>query len=170
MSKQGGGILPMAINGTDIYFLFSRETMIPKTKISGQWSDFGGSHEKNETVLDTAVREGFEESNIIFKSEKVIRDLIKKNLIARIETKTYVTFIVEIDYDKNLPDKFKKDFEDTLKKDKEKVMEMNGLYEKDRVEWIKLDDIIKKKHKFRIWYIGILHKIANHFKTMYKKN
>jgi 8-oxo-dGTP pyrophosphatase MutT (NUDIX family) len=168
MAKKGGGILPVAIYNSDIYFLFARETMIPKTKISGQWSDFGGSHEKGETVFETAIREGYEETNNIFKSQEELKKRVKENLITKIEMKGYATFLFEIKYDPDLPKKFKLDYENTLKKYKQKVLEPNGLYEKDRLQWIKLEDLLLNKSQFRKWYVFVLYKIDKFFKNGYK--
>lgn len=168
MAKKGGGILPVAIYNSDIYFLFARETMIPKTKISGQWSDFGGSHENGETVFETAIREGFEETNKIFKSIDQLRKQVKENLITKIEMKGYVTYLFEIKYDVNLPKKFKLDFEKTLQNDPDKINNLNGLYEKDRLQWIKLEDLLLNKSQFRKWYVFVLYKIDRFFKTGYK--
>tara|TARA_Y100000816_G_C25657197_1_gene349054 strand:+ start:31 stop:546 length:516 start_codon:yes stop_codon:yes gene_type:complete len=167
MVKKGGGILPVAIKNNEIYFLFSREGMIPKTKISGKWSDFGGSHENNETVFQTAVREGFEESNNMFESIDILKDTIKRNWITSIQTKTYITYLFKIDYDDNLPEKFEQHYNKVLRDNEELVLKYNGLYEKDRVKWIKLEDILEHKHEFRVWYIPILFKIKYYFENLY---
>ena len=141
--------------------------MIPKTKISGKWSDFGGSHENNETVFQTALREGFEESNNMFESIDILKDTIKRNWITSIQTKTYTTYLFKIDYDDKLPEKFEQDYNKVLHDNEELVLKHNGLYEKDRVKWIKLEDILEHKHEFRVWYIPILFKIKYYFENLY---
>ena len=105
---MGGGILPIAFYKGKIYFLFSREYSKSKTK-KGLWSDFGGSREKGETYRQTAIREGYEESNHIIGSKKNIIDLID-NSIYEITINKYRTYIVLIDYNKDLPTKFRKQF------------------------------------------------------------
>ena len=75
------GILPFSRiiknNKQMIYFLFSRETMDDKkSKDRGYWSEFGGSRDKGETHLDTAIREGYEESNGIFGSKRKLKPII----------------------------------------------------------------------------------------------
>ena len=59
---MGAGILPVAIINGKIYFLFSREQNSENNDYN-QWSDFGGRKEKNETYKETAIREGWEESD-----------------------------------------------------------------------------------------------------------
>jgi 8-oxo-dGTP pyrophosphatase MutT (NUDIX family) len=164
---KGGGILPIAIHNNNIYLLFSREALTPSHSASGQWSDFGGGHEKNETPYDTAVREGFEESNGLFKSIDQVKDLIKTNLIGKIETNNYVCYMVEIPWDAKIPKRFKKVYDDALRDTPDLVMKHNGLYEKDKAMWLKLEQIIKKKRVFRRWYHSILYKIENYFKNYY---
>ena len=66
------GVLPYAKqivnNKTNLYFLFARETLDIKSKSNskGFWSDFGGSKEKKETPIETAIREGYEETSGFF--------------------------------------------------------------------------------------------------------
>ena len=70
---MGAGILPITINpdNNNIYFLLSREQINSDTD-PGLWSDFGGTREKGETKLDTAIREGWEESNGFLGTKKIL--------------------------------------------------------------------------------------------------
>ena len=159
---MGGGILPVAFRNNHPYFLFSREALIAR-KDAGKWSDFGGSKEKNESHRETALREGWEESNGILGTKSNIRNLMKNNLCAVIKGNGYHTFIVEVKYDKNIEESFKNDFKEMYKNDPNKVKSHNGLYEKDRVKWIPLRDL-KKKHKtFRRFYNHIVNQIISEF-------
>ncbi len=77
------GILPFSKviknNKTFLYFLFSRETLDDyKSRDRGYWSEFGGSADKGETRLETAVREGYDESNGVFGSKTKIKNNVKK--------------------------------------------------------------------------------------------
>ena len=74
--SMGGGILPIAFKNGKIYFLFGRET-IDIWKDSGLWSDFGGGKEKNETYKETAIREGWEETDGVLGNLKTIEYLIE---------------------------------------------------------------------------------------------
>ena len=78
---MGAGILPISFKDGKIYFLFSREAGDKKFRDTGKWSDFGGSKEKNETYEQTAIREGWEESNGILGNKKAISSLLHNNLL-----------------------------------------------------------------------------------------
>ena len=91
---MGGGILPVAIHKGNLYFLFSREYINSKDD-GGLWSDFGGSKEKNETFFQTALREGYEESDKIIGSKNTIENLMK-NSLHEITINGYRTYIILI--------------------------------------------------------------------------
>ena len=74
----GAGILPMAINDGKVYFLFSRERNLGDFKEKGLWSDFGGKDENGETPMETAIREGYEESSGLLGTIKDVIFLVKK--------------------------------------------------------------------------------------------
>ena len=64
----------------------------------------------------------------------------------------YKTYVVLINFDKTLPNKFRKNFLN-IKKNKPHLIEKNGLYEKDMIKWMSYNDIKKNKNKiFRPWY------------------
>ena len=157
---MGGGILPIAFYKGKIYFLFSREYCKKKPK-GGLWSDFGGSREKGETYRQTAIREGYEESNHIIGSKKNIIDLID-NSIYEITINKYRTYIVLIDYNKDLPTKFRKQFL-SIKNNKPHLIARHGLYEKDMLKWYSYQDIKNDFNKFRPFYKNIVKKILQLF-------
>ena len=74
---MGGGILPVAIYRGDIYFLFGRESRHIDHKASGLWSDFGGAPEKKENRMETAAREGWEETEGVLGSHKHIKFMVE---------------------------------------------------------------------------------------------
>ena len=111
---MGAGVLPMAFYKGNIYFLFSREWINSKED-GGLWSDFGGSKDNNENFKETAIRECNEESNKILGSKKRIEHLVNKS-IKTITINGYRTYIVLIDFDINLPKKFRNDFLNVKKK------------------------------------------------------
>ena len=105
---MGGGVLPVAFYKGKLYFLFSREYINSKDD-GGLWSDFGGSKDHNETFFQTALREGHEESDSILGSRENIKNLMKNNL-QEITINGYRPYIVLINYDRNLPKKFRNRF------------------------------------------------------------
>ena len=70
------GILPTAIHKGKRYYLIGRESKFPE---SGLYADFGGHKDKGESILNTAIREGFEETIGIIGDKKKIGSLIKLN-------------------------------------------------------------------------------------------
>ena len=158
---MGGGILPIARSDDgEIYLLFSRERVLHNNyKDKGKWCDFGGARDGNETQEETAVRECAEESDGILGNQNDIRKLIKNNLEGVIYDKCYSIWIVNIPYNRELPHIFEKQFQDALKNDIHIVKEHNGLYEKDKLEWIKLSILKKQTNRFRRFYRHFIPKI-----------
>ena len=157
---MGGGILPVAIHKGNLYFLFSREYINSKDD-GGLWSDFGGSKEKNETFFQTALREGYEESDKIIGSKNTIKNLMK-NSLQEITINGYRTYVVLIDYNKGLPKKFRKKFL-YIKENKPHLLCKKGLYEKDMIKWYSYNDIKKKFNGFRPFYKNIVRTILQMF-------
>lgn len=160
---MGAGVLPMAWYKGKRYFLFSRETIDMKGDGSGKLSDFGGSKERNETPYATAVREAHEESSGFLGSKTDIKNLIRYHKEARISTKTYTTYIVEILYDRELPRDFQKDYRYVKKHNPELIYKHNGLYEKDKLIWLPLHKLKSNMRKFRPWYKSIVKLIIKEF-------
>jgi 8-oxo-dGTP pyrophosphatase MutT (NUDIX family) len=165
---MGAGILPVTVYKDKIYFLYGRESVEASSKYDkGKWSDFGGGREKGESAKQTAIREGFEETSGILGSEQDIADMIHKNLLKKLVYNdgkgTYTVFLVLMPYDKTLPDKLKKIYKNALKKEPKKVFAHNGLFEKDRAEWIPLHQLNSRMHTFRRWYKPIVRQTIELF-------
>jgi 8-oxo-dGTP pyrophosphatase MutT (NUDIX family) len=158
---MGAGILPVSYHNGSFYFLFSRECR------KQDWRDFGGATEKNETIKQTAIREAFEESDGILGTRDDVKKLLEKETFYKVKTKTYFVYVVNIPYDKTLPRKFKKRFDKIAKSNPEKIA-TNGLYEKDKLMWIRLENIPKHMDKFKPWYKKIVNKILVAFNNFNK--
>ena len=163
---MGAGILPVAFYNNSFYFLFSREYQL-KNKKKVDWRDFGGKKENNETNKQTAIREGWEESDGFLGTQKDIKDLIEKKTFYKLKTKNYFIYIVNIPYDKTLPSRFKKKFDKIAKSNPEKLAK-HGFFEKDKLKWIKLENLPKHMDKFQPWYKKIVKEIYYVFKNFYK--
>lgn len=152
---MGAGILPMAINNNNIYFLLGQETF------NKEWADFGGSRDsKSETVFETAIREGYEELDGFLGSKLKLKRMIKDNYITKIskDDNTYHTYIFKISYNSLLPEYFnnhhkfiKTHFPDKIDK--------KGFFEKCNIKWFTLDDLNNNKN----------YKIRQHYKEIVKK-
>jgi 8-oxo-dGTP pyrophosphatase MutT (NUDIX family) len=150
---MGGGILPIAIHTGNIYLLFSRERLIySKSRDKGLWSDFGGSKERNETTYQTALREGSEESNGILGDKKHITNLMEHHLVGIIGDQNYSIWVVEVQYNIDIIDTFEINFQNMVNTEPNLVTAHNGLYEKDKIKWIKLSSLTQYKKQFRPWY------------------
>lgn len=157
------GILPVAYHNKKVYFLLSRETVDVKFKDSGKWSDFGGKREKGEDLKTTAIREGFEESDGIFGNQKDIEYLINNSLIKKLRVNHYTTHIIQVPYVKDLPQVFRKNYLNVLKTNKKKVLESNGLYEKDMLRWVELKNLRNFIPKMRNWYKAVIKVVIKEF-------
>ena len=157
---MGGGVLPVAINKGKLYFLFSREYINSKDD-GGLWSDFGGSKDNDETYFQTALREGYEESDKIIGTKNNIKNLMK-NSLQEITINGYRTYVVLIDYNKDLPKKFRNKFL-YIKENKPHLLCKKGLYEKDMIKWYSYNDIRENFNKFRPFYKNIVRTILRIF-------
>jgi hypothetical protein len=157
------GILPVAYHNKKVYFLLSRETVDVKFKDAGKWSDFGGKREKGEDLKTTAIREGFEESDGIFGNQKDIEYLINNSLIKKLRVNHYTTHIIQVPYVKDLPQVFRKNYLNVLKTNKKKVLESNGLYEKDMLRWVELKNLRNFIPKMRNWYKAVIKVVIKEF-------
>ena len=156
------GILPLAYHNNNLYFLLGRETVNVEHKAKGKWSDFGGAIEKGETLKETAIREGFEETGGLFGNMKDIEYLIDHSLIKKFRVNHYTTFIIQVPYIKSLPKIHREKYLDVLKNKKHLITKHNGLYEKDMIKWVKLENL-NKVENVRHWYRSVLNVVYKHF-------
>jgi len=161
---MGAGILPVALYKGEVYFLFGRESRHIDHKASGLWSDFGGSPEKKERRIDTAAREGWEETEGVLGSQEHIKFMIENRCIKRFNMKHYTSFVIPVYYRKSIIKKHKKIYEDAWKKTPKLVLEENSMYEKDRIKWFTIKELERNIKKFRPWYRTIVKKIIKYYK------
>jgi len=169
---MGAGILPVALYRGCIYLLLGQE------RHDLLWSDFGGSTEiknnRREYPFITAIREGGEELNGVLGINKQLEFLVKNNQLTIIkdDNDDYVTFLFRLQYSNDLIKDFDKAniFAETYLKDKI-IEKHNGLFEKVKIEWIKLDDLKKEKYrnKMRQWYLPYLDAIISNEGMLFKE-
>tara|TARA_Y100000389_G_scaffold69001_1_gene65564 strand:- start:21271 stop:21864 length:594 start_codon:yes stop_codon:yes gene_type:complete len=162
---MGAGILPIALYRGTIFLLLGQE------RHNSLLCDFGGSPHKEEQIIDTAVREGCEELNGLLGDKEMVDRLVKSNLILMINDSKYTSYIFNIKYDKNLPYYFNNlnRFAESYLSDKINEQH-NGLFEKKKIEWYKLDELKNKNliGNVRPHYINILNSITR--KEIFLKN
>ena len=102
----GAGVQPVAFYKDKTYFLLGQERYDKGWADSNKYSSFGGKREKGESILDAAVREGYEEGMGFLGTETDLRKQLQTDLIGTVEEYGHRTYIYEIAYDPNLPKQF----------------------------------------------------------------
>lgn len=90
IAQKNAGIISYFKSGDTIYVLLADHT-----KEDRGWASFGGTHIAGESNEQTAIREFHEETKNLFQDQN-ISEKIKKS--PRIEQKTFVSFVVEVDF------------------------------------------------------------------------
>ena len=143
--KKGGGIIPITIKNGEILVMLGRESEDVRSDGAGKWSDFGGVAEKRETYKECAVREGFEETMGMFGSQDTLSKLIDTKLACELKKNKYKSFAIHVNYKKNLPEDFSMIYNCAMEEEPHLIYENNGFFEKDKVQWFKLERL--KDHK-----------------------
>ena len=102
-----------------------------------------------------------EESSGILGKKQDVRNLIKHHLLGKITDKAYSSWIVEVEYNPSIVQVFRDHFKDALKNNLETVKKHNGLFEKDKLQWVKLSTLYRKKRMFRPWYKRFIPEIID---------
>ncbi len=151
MNLNGGGILPVALDESgSLQFLFGLERDYWIDSIKG-WCDFGGKSDLNELRIDTACRECEEETNGFLGNIDDLKKIVNNNLILKIETAQYDSYVVYIKYDQNLPIYFNRNYK-CIEKYQPELLEKSGLFEKREIKWFSIDEIIISELEFRKFY------------------
>ena len=161
---MGAGLLPVAIKGGMLYFLFGMETY------NNLWSDFGGKSNINETLKDTALREGYEELDGFLGSISDLKKNLEKNFVLKISESSlnYSSFLIKINYDDNLPFYFNNHHQ-FIKKNFSNLEDRNGFYEKKKIKCFTIKEMKKERSKFRNFYREIIDIISENENLIMKK-
>ena len=153
---MGAGILPISKYKNTIFFLLGREHYDKK------WSDFGGKKINNESNLEIAIREGYEELNGFLGTKNQLKNLVKKNQVLEIEKidKTYKSYLFTIPYDPNLPIYFNNNHK-FIETNFPLSIDNNGFFEKSQIKWFTLKELKSNKYEFRSFYKEIIEEILN---------
>lgn len=134
---KAAGIQPVAL-GEDgvLYFLLGRERGEPGWRDTGKWAQFAGKREAGESVLECAVREGYEESMGFLGRRWDIRRGIAKRGAGKVEQTGMRTYLYWIDYDPDLPARYADVF------DYMSGCECpHGWMEKSELRWFPVDEL-----------------------------
>jgi len=132
------GIQPFSIYNNNIYFLIGQEKYEEGYKDSLKWSAFGGLKHENESYLQGAIREGFEETMSVIGSQKELR---KKVINTPIYYRNSCIYLIKINYDENIPIIFDNFYEYVHKAGT--LNNINeGYFEKCKIKWIKKNELL----------------------------
>lgn len=161
----GSGLIPIAKFHNRLYFLLGKDIAYQK------WSDFGGKSDNNELPLDTAVREGYEETNGFLGSKQLIRDnIVKYNLpIFKTNNNRHTCYLMNIEYQKELPNYMNHNF-NYIKENAPSIVDNynNGLYEKDYINWFTIEEL-KNFTEFRSYFKDIVWNLDKKYTTILDK-
>jgi len=161
---MGAGILPTTIHKNKLYFLFGKENKYEK--ISPGFADFGGGTDNNENYLQTAAREGSEELTGYLGNANDIRKLLTKKGTYNIDYTTnkygtYRSHIFPFEYNEMLPYYFNNNQQFIQNKLNKKIITSTKIFEKVEMKWFCVDELEKKKNRFRRHFIPLIDIIVN---------
>jgi hypothetical protein len=156
----GGGVIPVAMHGGKLHFLFGQENDVIKDASKDQdWGDFGGGSKPGESEMDTCVREGAEELNGFFGNKRDFRALLLKNQLLKLTYDTRVTHLMRVDYDERLPFYFNNNYRFIKETSNLRAIAAhpdNGYFEKSHVRWFTLEDLKRERGAFREYFRNFL--------------
>jgi ADP-ribose pyrophosphatase YjhB (NUDIX family) len=170
-------ILPVTIHKGKLYFLFGKENEMEDS--AKGFSDFGGGVENQESITETAYREGAEEFCGFLGEPSQIKELIKKNggtfdITFGKESRAYHIHIFFMEYDEKLPKYYKNHFHFVWNRMDKNILNSTKFYEKQEIRWFTTTDMKSHIKEFRPFYQefirGILSKESEIHKFILKKS
>lgn len=154
----GVSILPVAIHGGELHFLFGKEKAVEKG-IQG-YSDFGGGRE-DESTFEGAIREGCEEMTGFFGNEEQLKKKINDaGGVYKINHKgQYIAHLFLTDYDRNLPMYFANNHYYLYEKMDNTLLKKTKMFEKIELDWMTPDIMKARREEFRPFYRFIVDRI-----------
>lgn len=160
---MGAGILPTTIQNNKLYFLFGKESKFDDTP---GWSDFAGGQDNQESPLQTAMREGSEELTGFLGTPKQVKQLLTRFGTYNIDlNERYRTHLFPLQYDpalcfyyNNQQEFLQQKIYEPLMKD---IIKNHKLFEKAEIEWICVDDLMKRKNTFRLFYQDMIPRLLD---------
>lgn len=153
---MGAGILPVTIMKGTIFFLLGKERYN-----QNYWCDFGGSSIDNESIYQTAIREGYEELDGFFGNQQELKKKVNKSLIKSCYTDRYTTFLFSVDY-KELYyfEKYfnnHRNFIDT----ELNLNKKEGIFEKSEIRLFTKKDLVRNINEIRPFYREIIYQLID---------
>jgi 8-oxo-dGTP pyrophosphatase MutT (NUDIX family) len=156
-------ILPVAIHKGKLYFLFGKENEMEDS--APGFSDFGGRVENDESIMETALREGSEELCGFLGDSTGIRSLLRGGVFPLVHG-TYHIHIFVMKYDENLPCYFTNHHRFLWERMDKNVLNDSKYFEKQEIRWFSVEDMKRKKKEFRGFYREIVDMILGEVKPI----
>jgi 8-oxo-dGTP pyrophosphatase MutT (NUDIX family) len=156
-------ILPVAIHKGKLYFLFGKENEMEDS--APGFSDFGGSVENDESIIETACREGSEELCGFLGDSDSIRSMLKGGVFPLVHG-NYHIHIFFMKYDENLPHYFTNHHRFLWERMDKNLLNDSKYFEKQEIRWFSVEDMKRKKKEFRIFYREIVDLILSEVKNI----
>ena len=151
---MGAGILPVTLINGKVHLLFGREQ---KNNDTPGWSDFAGGTEKNETHLETAIREGTEELTGFLGTQEQLRHMLRRFGTYNIDwNNTYRIHIFPLEYDPSLIKYYNNNQHFLQRNLPPRIFKETKIFEKAEIRWIPIDKLVDIKGKFRSYYQNII--------------
>ena len=155
---MGASVLPATIYKNKLHFLFGKEREIDENP---GWSDFGGGTDKNESFIDTAIREAGEELTGFLGDDSEVKQMLHKYGTFHVDFKgdghaVYRVHIFPMNYDPMLPHYYNNNQRFLQKKLSPKIIRDTKIFEKAQIQWICIDDLQKMSKEFRKFYQNVL--------------
>lgn len=166
---MGAGILPTTIHNGKLYFLFGKEGKYEDS--APGFSDFGGGTDKNETYLETAIREAGEEFTGFLGNDTDVRKMLNKYGTYNIDYnsdghKTYRMHIFPFQYNEWLPYYYNNNQRFLQKRLDPKVLKNSKIFEKAEIKWVPVTNLKKMRPQFRSYFKNIVDMILNEQHTI----
>lgn len=159
---MGAGILPTTIRDNKLCFLFGKENKYADTP---GWSDIGGGKDNHESFLETAYREGMEETTGFLGMKKDIKKLLSRHGTYNIDFQGkgshYRIHIFPMMYDPQLPRYYNNNHRFLERKLSPTMIKNAKIFEKDELKWFSLDEMKRRRGEFRCYYGPIIDQILD---------
>jgi hypothetical protein len=193
---MGAGILPIAIHNGQLYFLFGKENKYADTP---GYADFGGgSMNKSESLIHTAIREFTEETTGFWGTEEELTEYIQVTGMAHIDipaapnsrrTISYRTYILPVKYSPAFEKFYNNNHAFLESRLPEVVYKNSKIFEKAEVRWMTINDLytsllskdIPEEHlekykstrgkrdiHFRPYYMYVIQQLVDNYEELHK--
>jgi 8-oxo-dGTP pyrophosphatase MutT (NUDIX family) len=156
-------ILPVAIHKGNLYFLFGKENDMEDS--ARGFSDFGGGLEGDETIMETAIREGSEELSGFLGDSKAIKALMKGG-VYKLSHGDYHIHIFLMKYDENLPCYFTNHHKFVWDRMDKNILNDSKYFEKQEIRWFSPENMKRGRSLFRKFYREIVDDILDDMQSI----